>query len=141
MTESTTPRTDALLEKWKWRDDDSPELDEAYTTLRDMERELWDERAISGKRALALVEARDALSEGISAWIPVSERLPEPEVVKGETADFVPVLFFAGGAVCAGRYFPDFKARKRIFKWRSLQGLELKDADVSHWMPLPGAPK
>lgn len=74
----------------------------------------------------------------MAKWIPVGKRLPKPEVVDGEIAWFVPILFalhVGVNKVCAGRYVPGTR-----FCWRSLQGTEYTNAEVSHWMPLPAPP-
>lgn len=82
------------------------------------------------------VKAALRLAEAELTWIPVTERLPVPE----EGAPHVPVLFnMAGGgkhSVCAGR----FMVGKYRYRWRSLQGLECTDLDVTHWKPMPEGP-
>lgn len=78
-----------------------------------------------------------------SQWIPVSERLPEPEVIildgEREECDFVPVLFYTEDRVCAGRFWPAMTRLKRN-KFVSLQGREFSSNKVTHWMPLPEPP-
>lgn len=69
-------------------------------------------------------------------WIACKEQLP----VKPNTVPYVPVLFVVPSEenmVCAGR----FHGKARRLPWRSLQGSPYRFAEVSHWMPLPEAPK
>ena len=111
------------------------ELRDMYIVAQDKEYAVCqDQRAahMAGLRAVFEAGAR-------AQWIPVGERFPEPEEIAGEKADFVPVLFVRPGfdsPVCAGRYLP----KKSRWPWVTLQGLEIRSKDVSHWMPLPAAP-
>jgi len=85
----------------------------------------------------ALRLAREGMED--DGWISVEERLPEPEVVDGFRAPFVPVIFYHKiEGVCAGRYFPASKPRNA--KWWSLQGINFTNRQVTHWQPLPPPP-
>jgi len=109
------------------------ELRRVYDSVGPMSQHVSrDTRHAAALRAVFEAGAR-------AQWIPVGERLPEPEVVDGDAADFVPVLFVRHGfnnQICAGRYLP----KKSRWPWITLQGLEIRRKDVTHWMPLPSAP-
>ena len=82
----------------------------------------------------ALREAKRSLSEGIR-WIPVSERLPEPNVL---------VLAIESSAAVVeqrtiAHYSPGPPKRHMLATdWIDAWGEYI---DASHWMPLPETPK
>lgn len=104
---SDTPRTDALLQ----RQDYSPA--QLLQLCRELER---------------------SFSEEIQKWIPVSERLPEPQqdVLAWEPASSLRYTIACYGAIS--------RTRNTLAShgWIDSAG---EIIDVSHWMPLPEAPK
>ena len=89
----------------------------------------------------AIQEIAHLAREGMEddGWISMENRFPEPEVVDGFRAPFVPVIFYHKiEGVCAGRYFPASKPRNA--KWWSLQGINFTNRQVTHWQPLPPPP-
>lgn len=126
MNATDTPRTDALV-----KGDDA--LGNMVDLARKLERALSDCRqeveeqarvngmgASREARLMAeLAEAKKALSDG-PRWIPVGERVPE---------DAVEVLVTDGENVGVGDV-------RKGHLWNSYV-----DGPVTHWMPLPEAPK
>lgn len=70
-------------------------------------------------------------SDAIPQWIPVTERLPEPNTE---------VLIFSGGFVDIGgcEKFYDFDSDEVVRWYVKEVGFS---AEVTHWMPLPKPPK
>lgn len=75
-------------------------------------------------------------------WVPVSERLPEPEVIGDARAPFVPCIFFVPrDGIIAGRLYPYRESGEEDDLWESLQGAQYTTEQVTHWMPLPAPPE
>lgn len=72
-----------------------------------------------------------------AGWIPVSERMPEPEI---------PVLIMLNGVFRIGEIRCEYPSRdetyKPFFYWDDPydDGQPWEVFDVTHWMPLPAAP-
>ena len=74
----------------------------------------------------ALTASNEVIAKSKPCWIPVTERLPEPNTRV--------IGFMAWKSMTAIEY--------QHGKWYSIDHLEpLPDAAVTHWMPLPEPPK
>ena len=69
-------------------------------------------------------------------WISVEERLPEPQTEVWVI--WVGVIDHKFVSVTGLAYLKEMSSG--FDEWRNLDG-EIPDADVTHWMPLPEAPK
>lgn len=83
----------------------------------------------------ALAEANRRLSDGMPAWIPVSERMPEESRA---------VLAFWGkdrihGIEAGARSYGVAMWDRGI--WRDVDDTDTEYGPATHWMPLPEAPK
>jgi hypothetical protein len=96
-----------------WKKSDLPAWDALVEHARTLEREL--------------AEATSRISDS-QKWVPVAERLPEGD----ETRQF---LTYSTEWGIEARWF-EVKGNYRGFCWRSEEG-----EHVTHWMPLPEAPK
>ena len=104
----------------------------------DYEAELFQDRAEARKRAAdaehkaqQLQAELDAL-KAAHAWIKTSER--KPEVQDGSCCD---VLVFSNGHILVLNYTNDDSAHQWADEFSNLY----RNDEVSHWMPLPEAPK
>lgn len=117
MTESSTPRTDAALA-------DAPGIDgnsRIANFMRDLERELAEQKRV--------------LSDSVSKWIPIGDRIPEPE--RAVLGYWPKNEYYKGGCETV-RYCPS-DAPDSCDAWIDGHG-EAIDAPT-HWMPNPETPK
>lgn len=142
---SATPRADALIaeiEEPAARDVDTTAMMlRAVRLARDIERDLAAARTdLEYVRELREKDAADyarAISEGTCRWIPVGERMPEinptPKVGYEGLSDEV---LIRGEDGC------DVAAWDTTGGWYSVQrATYLNESAITHWMPLPEAPK
>jgi len=112
----------------------------------DYEAELFQDRAEARKRAAdaehkaqQLQAELDAL-KAAHAWIKTSERMPDPEVV----VLVVSTQDYAEGEVCTAKCYTSTSG-DLIWEHYSSEtgeaGMDIESAYVTHWMPLPEAPK
>lgn len=98
------------FEKWKTKHRDTCLM--LGTFAETFARHFWDARG------------------DVTAWIPVSERLPE-------TTETV-LIARPSGAVEPAWYSP-FENHKAA-KWRHLDGTPFGNGTITHWQPLPSSP-
>lgn len=114
----------ALEQTWEW--------DMYQAAKREIERLRNTNKALendnyNAEMNLAHLTAELEAAQNAQRWVPVEERLPE---------DCTDILFWANGEVCLGimRYdgkFVDYGRREYPHEQRK----------VTHWMPLPEAPR
>ena len=119
-------------------------LDEAINKIKSME-EKCDACANAKNSCIAKLQAENAHLKEVQKWIPVTERLPDKDgkyltYYHNHFVDITRVLDFAKDARKVNKY--DFlRSWKKVwYEYDSEYGYFTID-DVTHWMPLPEAPK
>ena len=78
-------------------------------------------------------DAAKAIAEKVPKWIPVTERLPE---VNKDILAIVHWINEGDNTLCFGH-----RKKNGWFLWNSIEGLAIKNYEVTYWMPLPEPPK
>jgi hypothetical protein len=86
---------------------------------------------ISGAYRIEAGEAKllPTPSDGTGGWIPVSERLPEPDTLGPRVLVRV-----------SGYYYPDIATRFASGEWMARDGRVFRPWEVTHWQPMPAPP-
>jgi len=131
------------ISKWNW----SAERRTAIGDVANQSLEYVAERLLeSRKRAFEAERTAQSLQSELDSlkaartWIKTSERMPDPEVV----VLVVSTQDYAEGEVCTAKCYTSTSG-DLIWEHYSSEtgeaGMDIESAYVTHWMPLPEAPK